>query len=857
MADYSELKRKAQEIKDEVKAGANTANRVGLALEETAKALEAENKRAEQAEESLENSVQLLQDNTEDLQSIRDEVERLGNDKADKSALEATNKEVSKKQNKLDNYKEDPSNGSVEIFAQDKVSVRNDSQGGVSCVEVYNEEDTAEGLIPVARMSADKDNGDYASVTVRGNEVHIEGDGVKVNGEDLESFRTTVVNDLTTGGADKALSAEMGKVLAKEATPVHEGLMSAEDKENLDNLLGFLLSSILSAGELEEVSFEGEDGEKYVIITPSGLKTKALKLLQQGEEINIIDLINKKNPVLVAGEGISIESQDDETQKISAKTIEEEVIEEDEESIIIKDSANNELVRIDENGFIAKNIKLYSGHSLADIGDSIGIHPCKLFQGNRNTANGGIVNNNLRICTEIIPLGSTYKLFSGYKITSTTLFTANKEYIGTSDYDGMAKGCSLTIGKLDDSPISTNDYPFELFSTGLSGQVKLLLEEHNNSLAEKIGDVSTQNCLPYICFGRSSNEKANYYRLNIAVATDFHTDTNAFRNVCLWTKDSLIKEALNLIICSGDWQNNGSGMTFDKFRQSCRLIREAMSLTDTPILFCQGNHDKCWENNTVEGLLPNQNLREWLYNPMYERLSQEDKNNFKWGNTTNCLYYSLRKTFSNGGKVLNVKYIAVDEYELPILEGTNGLKYNATGGVGDNPFSTYISKEQMQFIVDELTSAEDSDLVIIFKHTPTGDSSLAGSNEALANVIKGYHDRISGSVSVDALEDIDAYIIPYDFSNKSETHILLITGHTHNSELKFDEVYGCYKMVGCATSWYGGELVKCENSITETNCDIASIHPSSKELYTIKYGVAKKANGEIEGWFNLDNPIKL
>ena len=248
MADYSELKRKAQEIKDEVKAGANTANRVGLALEETVKALEAENKRAEQAEESLENAVQLLQDETEDLQSIRDDVERLGSDKADKSALEATDKEVAKKQNKLDNYKEDPSNGSVEIFAQDFVSMTNDSQGGVSCVEVYNEEDT-EGIIPVARMSADKDNGDYASITIKGNEVHIDGDAVKVNGEDLESFRTTVVNNLTTGGADKALSAEMGKELAKEATTEHKGLMSAEDKRKIDEALG----------NVSKINFKGDE----------------------------------------------------------------------------------------------------------------------------------------------------------------------------------------------------------------------------------------------------------------------------------------------------------------------------------------------------------------------------------------------------------------------------------------------------------------------------------------------------------------------------------------------------------------------------------------------------------------------
>lgn len=77
MADYSELKRKAQEIRGEVKAGANTANRVGLALEDTVKALEAENQRAEQAEVSLENSVQLLQDETEDLPSIRDNIDTL------------------------------------------------------------------------------------------------------------------------------------------------------------------------------------------------------------------------------------------------------------------------------------------------------------------------------------------------------------------------------------------------------------------------------------------------------------------------------------------------------------------------------------------------------------------------------------------------------------------------------------------------------------------------------------------------------------------------------------------------------------------------------------------------------------
>lgn len=62
MADYSELKRKAQEIRNEVKAGANTANRVGLAIEELVNALEAENQRAQGAEAGKQNTLQKYQE---------------------------------------------------------------------------------------------------------------------------------------------------------------------------------------------------------------------------------------------------------------------------------------------------------------------------------------------------------------------------------------------------------------------------------------------------------------------------------------------------------------------------------------------------------------------------------------------------------------------------------------------------------------------------------------------------------------------------------------------------------------------------------------------------------------------------
>lgn len=166
--------------------------------------------------EELTNSVQMLQNDTEDLPSIRDAIDSLGTDKADKSALEMTNKEVAKKQNKLANYIENYSNGSVEIFAQDSVSMRNDSQGGVSTIEVYNEGNT-EGVIPVARMSSEKENGDYAYIEARGNEVNIVGDYVTVNGADLSQ----TIQDVATlkgtgeGSVSKKVTDEIAKVVAK------------------------------------------------------------------------------------------------------------------------------------------------------------------------------------------------------------------------------------------------------------------------------------------------------------------------------------------------------------------------------------------------------------------------------------------------------------------------------------------------------------------------------------------------------------------------------------------------------------------------------------------------------------------
>lgn len=160
MTDYSELKRKAQEIRNEVKAGANTANRVGLAIEELVNALEAENQRTEQAEVSLGNAVQALQDETEGLQSMRDAIDVLGTNKADKSALETTNNAVEGKQDKLRYYTENTSTDTAVIKVShdtDEATLHEDKvEVGVDNCVLLKSEDLLLGEESYIKVSPEK-----------------------------------------------------------------------------------------------------------------------------------------------------------------------------------------------------------------------------------------------------------------------------------------------------------------------------------------------------------------------------------------------------------------------------------------------------------------------------------------------------------------------------------------------------------------------------------------------------------------------------------------------------------------------------------------------------------------------------
>lgn len=114
-------------------------------VEDLRKALGEETLRATGKESDLSKDIQRLQDETEDLQSMRDTIDMLGTDKADKSALETTNKAVEGKQDKLRYYTENTSTDTAVIkvshdtdeatFHEDKVEV-----GADNCVLLKSED---------------------------------------------------------------------------------------------------------------------------------------------------------------------------------------------------------------------------------------------------------------------------------------------------------------------------------------------------------------------------------------------------------------------------------------------------------------------------------------------------------------------------------------------------------------------------------------------------------------------------------------------------------------------------------------------------------------------------------------------
>ena len=158
----------------------------------------------------------------------------------------------------------------------------------------------------------------------------------------------------------------------------------------------------------------------------------------------------------------------------------------------------------------------------------------------------------------------------------------------------------------------------------------------------------------------------------MALACDFHTETQCLEDFAKWIiKDTAVNKAMKIINIAGDYVT--AGQTFTKLQHQAKIdeIFTALEGITTPVLFCQGNHDGEWENSYnpayIAQIPTDAEIRRWVYDRAYNRLTTTDKANFHFPNDNpTALYYYFDMP------AYKVRHITLNEYEFPTVLRADG-----------------------------------------------------------------------------------------------------------------------------------------------------------------------------------------
>ena len=383
-----------------------------------------------------------------------------------------------------------------------------------------------------------------------------------------------------------------------------------------------------------------------------------------------------------------------------------------------------------------------------------------------------------------------------------------------------------------------------------------IVNSEDVSIINYIKNRSTENCVPHMYQTLEWNSKTP--KCNVAMACDFHNESECFNDLCHWSEDNAISKALTVICVAGDYISNGTAYTKAQWISNAKKVINAASNANLPILFCQGNHDKNWEQAGINAslVMTDAEVRSYIYNPAYELMNQADKNNFHFptNGDDDALYYYFDKSVN--GRVF--RFIVINEYDLPETINEKGYrKYSGTddySGNVDVTFATYMSELQMRFVCDTLTNTPDNYVVFIVKHTPGGDTPLANYHLALRGVIAAYKNKTTIEAQVEAIDDCQSYTISCDFSGKQESHIVVLNGHHHGTFIGNDVNYSTTRIQGTALGTAGNNA-RVLGSVTESNCDVLTINTDTLETYLVRYGVA--GNTDKSSYFGNENSIVI
>ena len=430
-----------------------------------------------------------------------------------------------------------------------------------------------------------------------------------------------------------------------------------------------------------------------------------------------------------------------------------------------------------------------------------------------------------------VPFGHTYKGFSILDVPEEANFFMVSQDMQSDDY--------------------ANVYIL-LTSSELQSQIDAMT---NLELRKYINKRSSEKCLPYMASGY--NKEPNF---NMAIASDFHTEIQPLDILAHWVKDSAgAKKFLTLIHAAGDFVTSGGTITKEQYKKKIAQNLACFKDVEIPFLCCQGNHDYNWEcadrgGTFLEYIPTDAEVREWLYDKLYERLSVDNKDNWHFpDDNPTALYYYYDVP------IHKVRIISLNEFEFPRtivnVEGTDYWKYCGTkryysgtlfqknGYEHYYGFDNYFSEKQLRWLVTTLSTTPEDYTVIFVRHFVwSNDAGLANSNLALANIVRTFMDKSKGSSSIDALDNVPAYRVEYDFTARKEAHGICICGHVHTHSFRKNEDLNCYVLINTCTGVIGNDEVRISDDVTAVACDILSIG-SDKKACSVRYGLVAAVEG--------------
>ena len=237
---------------------------------------------------------------------------------------------------------------------------------------------------------------------------------------------------------------------------------------------------------------------------------------------------------------------------------------------------------------------------------------------------------------------------------------------------------------------------------------------------------------------------------------------------------------------------------------------------------------------------------------MFDRLTTAQQANLT-GLTGDTMYYYY--DFADQ----KTRVIALDDYEAPIVLDGGGIPIYSGTAVSNGTTTernTYYTEAQLDFLNASLLSTPNDYNVVIMNHQGlnefyaednAGDGNLGRTLEALREILAAFKTKSSGTANATAITGASSYSVVYDFTSRTDSHIVVTNGHYHEFLHIVEAGAGNIDVIQCISLYGLTSYLKFTNSVTQVSADMLSIDYDTNELYILRYGQTRYRGSDAVG----------